>query len=207
MFYFCSVSAVDPRVAMLAEMREPAFRLGMTFAAESERAQDIDRKIEFFHLFDRCGFAVRVSIALELRLERTPAARPEPREPATDRETLVDREDLADRDPPDRYEPEYDRERDRETERASFPLLLRTLEGVVADAATLPGPEPADLPTLRDLIAHAKAQTPAAPKPAPTLRSRLASAGAAPTPPPTKRPASNVGQILAARRATGPPRR
>jgi len=206
-FYFCSVTAAaDPRLAMLAEMREPAFRLGMAFAAEAERATDIDRKIAFFHLFDRCGFAVRVGIALELRLERMPAARPEAREPATDREALIDREDLADHDPPDRldrYEPEYDRERDRETERASFPILIRALEGVVADAVKLPGPPPAELLTLRELLAKVKAQPPAGL--APARKARRAAVGAT-LAPPTRHLASNVGQILAARRATGPPR-
>jgi hypothetical protein len=206
----------DPRVAMLAAMREPAFRLGMAFAAEAERAEDIDRKIAFFQLFDRCGFAVRVGIALELRLERMPTARPQPREAASDREDLRDRETLADHDPPDRadrrdpgYAPEYDRERDRERERASFPSLIRALDGVVAAAAALPGPEPADLATLRELLVRMKAGPPAsaASKVKPRPSARLAAAGAASARPPAPRLASNVGQVLAARRATGPPRR
>jgi hypothetical protein len=186
---------------MLAEMREPAFRLGMAFAAEAERAQDVSKKIEFFHLFDRCGFAVRVSIALELRLERTFAVRPEPREPASDREILVDHEDLADRDPPHGYEPEYDRERDRESERASLPILLRALEGVVADATNLPGPPPAELLTLRELLAKVKAGPATA---RPQARARLAATPAARA---TRHQASNVGAVLAMRRATGPPPR
>jgi hypothetical protein len=199
--------AADPRAAMLAQMREPAFRLGMAFAAEAEAATDMAKKIEFFQLFDRCGFAVRVGIALELRLQRASAVRPEAREPMSDRENLVDREDLADRDPPEpRYEPEYDRERDRETERASLPVLLRTLDGVVADAASLPGPPRAELLTLRELLAKAKATPAAAAPKASGLRSRLAGAGAATAPPPARRPASNVAEVLAARRATGPPR-
>jgi hypothetical protein len=193
------MTAADPRVAMLAEMREPAFRLGMFFAAEAERATDMAKKIEFFQLFDRCGFCVRVGIALELRLERTPVAHPEPCEPVSDRE------DLADRDPPERperYEPEYDRERDRETERASLPILLRTLESVVADAAKLPGPPPAELLTLRELLAKVKAE----PAPgSPGSKSRLAASAAAPALPRQRRPASSVGVVLAARRATGPP--
>ena len=200
-------AAADPRLAMLAQMREPAFRLGMAFAAEAERAQDIAKKIEFFHLFDRCGFCVRVSIALELRLERTPTARPELREAASGREDLIDREELADRDPPersDRYEPEYDRERDRETERPSFSTLLKTLEGVCADAAALPGPERAELLTLRELLAKMKAEPPS---PRPSLKASLASSGAAPAVSSQRRPASNVAEVLAARRATGPPRR
>jgi hypothetical protein len=204
------MTAADPRVAMLAQMREPAYRLGMAFAAEAERADDMAKKIEFFQLFDRCGFAVRVGIALELRLQRAPAVRPEAREPISDRENLIDREDLADRDPPEpRYEPEYDRERDRETERASLPILLRTLHGVVADAVSLPGPPRAELLTLRELLAKAKAAPASVPPKASGLRSRLAGAGAgaATAPPPARRAASNVGEVLAARRATGPPRR
>jgi hypothetical protein len=203
------MSAADPRVAMLAEMREPAFRLGMAFAAEAERACDMARKIEFFHLFDRCGFAVRVGIALELRLERTPAARAAPREPASDREDLRDRETLAERDEADddrglRYEPEYERE--RETERASFPILIRALEGVVAEAAELPGPPPAELITLRELLAKAKAAPPAPRAPGPRLKACPGGVETAVGPPP-RRPASNVAEVLAARRATGPPRR
>jgi hypothetical protein len=194
------MTAADPRVAMLALMREPACRLGMAFAAEAERAANVATKIEFFQHFDRCFFSVRVAIGLELRLER--AARAAPREPASDRENLVDR------DPPDysdRYEPEYDRERDRERERASFPTLIRTLDGVVADAASLPGPEPADLPTLRELLAKMKSTpAPSASEPRPNLRARLADSSVAPAIA-TRRPASNVGEILAARRATGPP--
>jgi hypothetical protein len=200
------MSAADPRVATLAEMSACAHRLGMAFAAEAEQAPDVARKVEFFQLFDRCFFSVRVAIGLELRLERNASARPEPREAASDRE------DLSDRDPPDgpeRYEPEYDRERDRETERASLPLLLRTLDGVVADAAKLPGPEPAELPTLRELLAHAKAApgTAVRPKRPETLRTRLSGSGAAMASSIAPRLASNVGEVLAARRATGPPRR
>jgi hypothetical protein len=203
------MTTADPRVAMLAEMREPAFRLGMAFAAEAERADDMAKKIEFFHLFDRCGFCVRVGIALELRLERPPAARPQSPEPATDRGDARDREDLADRDLPDRperCEPEYDRERDRETERASLPILLRTLEGVVADAAKLPGPPPAELLTLRELLAKVKAEpAPGSPKSS-SLRSRPAGSGAVEAASPARHLASNAGKVLAMRRATGPPR-
>ena len=195
------MTATDPRVAMLAEMREPAYRLGMAFAAEAEAAEGVDRKVEFFRLFDRCFFCVRVGIGLELRLERSPAAARPEREPATDREALIDREDLSDRDPPDRDEPELDRERDRETERASLPILLKTLEGVVADAASLPGPPPAELLTLRELLAKVKAQPPA-----PRPKARLAVSAPAVTVP-ARRPASNVGDVLAMRRATGPPHR
>src|SRR5690242_7513138 len=94
-----TMAAADPRIATLAEMRESAYRLGMAFGGEAERAADMAKKVEFCQLFDRCFFSVRVAIALEMRLERTLAARAE-REAAFDRENLGDREDLADRDPP-----------------------------------------------------------------------------------------------------------
>jgi hypothetical protein len=194
------MSAADPRVVMLAELREPAFRLGMAFAAEAERAADVATKVEFVQLFHRCFFSVRVAIGLELRLERTPAVRPEPREAASDWE------DLCDRDPPDRsdrYEPDYDRERDRETERASFPILVRALDGVVAGAGKITGPEPAELPTLRDLLAKVKSGPPPASRP--TMKARLTGTGGAPGLAPARRPASNVAEVLAARRSRGPP--
>ncbi len=182
----------DPRAQQLSDMADCAYRLGMAFGAVAETAQGTDQWLPYFNAFDRCFFSVRVSIALQLRLGRTPA---EPREAETDREALIDRADPSER------ETGYDeRDRDRETERASLPILLRTLDGVVADAENLPGPEPAELLTLRELLAHAKA----APSSAPSLKSRLTGSGAAPPP---RSPASNVGQVLATRRATGPPRR
>ena len=193
----------DPRCRQLSDMADCAYRLGMAFGAAAEKAQGTDDRLRYFNAFDRCFFSMRVSIALQLRLKRAPA---EPREAASDREDLIDRPDPPETDS-EREERYDERDRDRETERASLPILLRTLEGVVADAEQLPGPEPAELPTLRELIAHAKA-TPAAPRTAQSLRSRLTGSGAATAPPaPTRNPASNVGQILAARRATGPPRR
>jgi hypothetical protein len=192
------MTATDPRSRQLSEMAECAYRLGMAFGRAAEKAEGTDQWLTWFNAFDRCFFAVRVSTALELRLNRTPA---EPREAETDRETLIER------DPPEREDRYDERDRDRETERASLPILLRTLEGVVADAEMLPGPAPAELITLRELIAHAKA----APEATPNLRSRLTGSGAAMAPPATPHLTSNVGQILAARRApsraTGPPRR
>jgi hypothetical protein len=203
------MAAADPRIATLAEMREHAQRLGLAFAAEAERASDMARKLEVFEAFDRCFFSVRVAIALELRLERAVVAR-FGRESMSDREALADRDALSDRDPPERGEVERytERDRDRETERASFPILIRTLERVAADAAALPGPEPAALPSLRELLAQVKAAPPTA-APAPSLRKRLAGSGAsaAAAPAAQRRPASNVAEVLAARRATGPPRR
>jgi len=210
--------AADTRSRELSDMAGCAYRLGMAFGAASEQAQGTDAWLTWFNAFDRCFFAVRVATALQLRLNRAPA---EPREAATDRETLIDRPDPPETAEPETGDPETggrardrddERDRDRETERASLPILLRTLEGVVADAETLPAAEPAELLTLRELIAHAKA----APSPAPSgtaqsLRSRLTGSGAAMAPPQRPHLASNVGQILAARRApngaTGPPRR
>ena len=204
------MTSTDPRSRQLSEMAECAYRLGMAFGAATEKAQGTDGWLAYFNAFDRCFFAVRVATALELRLNRTPA---EPREAAADREALIDRAD-----PPETPESETDghdrdrgydeRDRDRETERASLPILLRTLEGVAADAETLPAAEPAELLTLRELIAHAKAApSPAQTETAQNLRSRLTGSGAALAPPPRPHLASNVGQVLAARRATGPPRR
>lgn len=196
------MTSADPRSRQLSDMAECAYRLGMAFGAAAEKAQGTDQWLRYFNAFDRCFFAVRVSTALELRLGRAPA---EPREAESDRENLIDRADPPETEPPERYD---ERDRDRETERASLPTLLRTLEGVVADAETLPGPAPAELVTLRELIAHAKAApSPAAPRTAQSLRSRLSGSGAAAALPPRPHLASNVGQILAARRATGPPRR
>lgn len=208
------MTTTDPRSRQLSEMAECAYRLGMAFGAATEKAQGTDGWLAYFNAFDRCFFAMRVATALQLRLNRTLA---EPHEAATDREALIDRPD-----PPETPGPETDgrerdrgddeRDRDRETERASLPILLRTLEGVAADAENLPGAEPAELLTLRELIAHAKAApSPAASETAQSLRSRLTGSAAAPAPSPRPHLASNVGQILAARhapsRATGPPRR
>jgi hypothetical protein len=202
------MTATDPRSRQLSEMAQCAYRLGMAFGAAAEQAQGTDGWLAYFNAFDRCFFAVRVATALQLRLDRAPA---EPREAATDRESLSERLD-PETDGGDRDRGYDERDRDRESERASLPVLLRTLEGVAADAQALPCAEPAELLTLRELIAHAKA----APAPAPSeaaqsLRSRLTGSGAAPAPPPKPHLASNVGQILAARRApsraTGPPRR
>jgi hypothetical protein len=152
---------------------------------------------------------VRVATALQLRLDRTPA---EPREASTDRETLIDRPDPLETERHERDRGYDERDRDRETERASLPILLRTLEDVVADAEALPGPAPAERLTLRDLIAQARAApSPAASDTAQSRRSRLTGSGAALAPPHKPHLASNVGQILAARRApsraTGPPGR
>lgn len=201
------MTSPDPRSRQLSDMADCAYRLGVAFGAAAETALGTDRWLPFFNAFDRCFFSIRVSTALELRLRRTPA---EPREAASDREELIERPDPPETEDRDRGHDARERDRDRETERASLPILLRALEAVVADAAALPDPKPAELLTLRELLAHAKAEpgpTPAAPTSAQSLRARLAGSVAATAPPPTRHPASNVGQVLAARRATGPPRR
>jgi len=181
------MSAADP-LQQLAEMRASAFRLGQAFAAGAEVAQDLDRKLQLFDAFHRSFASVRLAIVLELRLKKGLPA---------DRE--AERAEPPERDPPEHDRPERldytERDRDRETERASLPLLLRTLERVATDAETLlPGPPPAELPSLRELLARVKATAPSGPP----LRTRLA--GSATT------------QVLARpsdgpppRRATGPP--
>lgn len=149
---------------------------------------------------------MRVAIGLELRLRRTPAVAPG--------DALAADEDLTGRADPlegERSERgrEADRDREREAEPASLPVLLRTLTGVVADAAALPGPEPAALPTLRELLAHvAPGPLPTAPPTPPRadLRARLAGSATALTLQRATRPAG-VPSGLAVRRATGPPRR
>jgi hypothetical protein len=193
------MTVTDPRSQQLSDMADCAYRLGMAFGAAAESAQGTDVWLPYFNAFDRCFFSVRVATALQLRLAHAPA---EPREAASDRKTLIERPNPPETEDHDRDRDPDDRDRDRETERASLPILLRTLEGVVADTATLPDPKPAELLTLRELLAHAKAE----PRPAAqSLRARLAGSGAATAPPP-RSPASNVAQVLAARRATGPPR-
>jgi hypothetical protein len=207
------MTAADPRSVMLSELSQCAYRLGLAFGHEAESAEGMARKLEYFRLFDRCFFAVRVATALELRLRRTPAAG----------EAFAERDDVSDRADPsederadsgtslerERLEDTRERDREREAEPSSLPVLLRTLDGVAADAAALPGPEPAALPTLRELLAHVAPEPP--PTPPPThprtdLRARLAGSGAAVTLQLAPRPAKFPGG-LAVRRATGPPRR
>src|SRR5258707_2047323 len=85
------MAIADPRSDMLSELSECAYRLGVAFGHEAEGAEDWARKLEYFRLFDRCFFAVRVATALELRLRRTAAG-----------EAFVERDDVGDRaDPPE----------------------------------------------------------------------------------------------------------
>ncbi len=196
---------------MLFELSQCAYRLGLAFGQEAERAEDAAHRLEYFRLFDRCFFAVRVATALELRLRRTTATAPG--EAFVEREEdLDDRADPLESERPERHE-DADREREREAEPASLPVLLRTLDGVAADAAALPGPEPAALPTLRELLAHVAPDPPPTPpptRPRTDLRARLAGSGAAVTLQLAPRPPGLSGGSpggLAVRRATGPPRR
>jgi hypothetical protein len=217
---FVLMNATDPRVAMLAQMGACAYRLGLAFAAEAERARTTADSLQYVHLFDRCFFAVRVGIALELRLRRE-AGR------GASGADSQDREDSAERDPPEdeRAErPEHEgserlnhteRDRDREAERASLPLLLGALEGVAADAAALPGPPPAALPTLRELLVRFSSDLVSAPRPGErqALRARLTgsatafaagpAAGGAATLSAPRPPV--VGATSRPNRATGPP--
>ena len=185
-----------PPVEMLDALTQCAYRLGRRFAAEAERSQG-KAMLEACERFDRCFFSVRMGIALKLRLSRAPP---------------VYREAESEREPTERERSDHhaaaeplERERDRETERASVPLLLNALEAVAADAASLPGPAPAALLSLRELLAtfssapsSAPARTPitAPPRPSGDLRTRLtASSASILTIPPPRR------------HATGPPRR
>lgn len=213
--------ATDPRIQQLDELSQYAYRLGCVFGAAAERAEDPGRQLEYVQLFDRCFFSVRVAIALELRLRREPlASRPASRVGREDLSIHVERDpserepredDAAGRDAPERFA-ERDRERERET--ASLPLLLRTLSAVVTDAATLPGPEPSALPSLRELLARITSvptgETPITPRPIPRpsgtgLRARLAGSTTAPVMTLPSRARPPAGFALPARRATGPP--
>lgn len=225
------MSAADPRQQMLSEMGECAYRLGKVFGAEAERAGTHERRLEYYQLFDRCFFAVRMSVALGLRLRR--AARAEGRDgayaEARERETAEC--ETGERDPVERDAPETERldayvetegERDREREPVSLPLFLNSLAGIAADASALPGPEPAALPSLRELLARVKSDTAPTPGPAAkpransALRARLA--GSATTPAfafaaAAPRLSGRASPSLAppslaplGRRATGPPR-
>ena len=207
------MSTPDPRIARLSELSACACRLGLAFGEAAERAPNAAGMAEYFRLFDRCFFSVRVATALELRLAHAPA---EPRPQASrqdpgDRQDLADRGDPSDAERPERNEDFRERDRDREVEPASLPVLLRTLGQVVVDAAMLPGPEPAALPTLRELLAHMTPNSPGdRPPPKAGLRARLAGSGAvsalklAPAP---SAPPPALGGASPLRRATGPPRR
>ena len=100
--------------------------------------------MEVFHGFDRCFFAVRMAIGLEMRLGRAPTAPVE----------RVERERAEALERPERPDCETERDRERDREPVSLSVFLRTLNKIVDDASALPGPPPADLPTRRELLAR-----------------------------------------------------
>jgi hypothetical protein len=195
----------------LDEMRQAAFGLGMSFAQAGMAEDDIDRKLRLFDAYHRSFASVRLSIALAMRLRQearlalradAPPADSESAEQEVERDEAPEPADHAGR--PERYD---ERDRDRETERASLPLLLRTLEQVADDARALT-PQAAELPTLHELLDRVRAQpAPAKPAAAPTqaasaLRTRLSGGTAALTlAAPVIRPLPG----LPLRRSTGPP--
>lgn len=190
---------------MLAQMSACAYRLGVRYAKAAEGAEDWKRELELFNLFDRCFFAVRVSIALELRLERERRLGPrEGREAGGEAEAL-DATLEAERAEPDDSRPERERldaDREREREPATFPVLLKTLQGVAAEAAALPGP--GELPTLQDILARVTAAPSAGPPSKPEaapLRDRLAGSAAVTVATLPPRPSPS----LPGHRPTGPP--
>ena len=197
------MTTAAPSSQMLDALTQCAYRLGLAFGAEAEREKMSAKGLEYFHLFDRCFFSVRVSIGLQLRLrqaERTSSTELEELRECAD-STERDTQTTRDRDP-------IERERDREVEPASISVFLKTLQGVAADAANLPGPPHSALPTLQELLAQITSAPAPPAKPAVGLRARLATSATAPTltlPPATgpKRPTL----VVPLHRATGPPRR
>ena len=176
----------------LAGMRNVAFRLGMAFGGEAERVSDIDRKLKLFEAFHQCFASVRLAIALDLRLKKTPAQPTEAQERESERDEAPDWNERPERSDALRYT-----ERDRETERASFPRLLRTLKGVLSDAEQLL-PDAPEVPQLRGLLAKARPEpTLIRPPPSRDLRSRLAGSTTTLTRPGLRAPPPH--------RSTGPP--
>ena len=207
MFYLCSMQA---EAAQLDQMREVAFRLGMSFGQAALAEDDLDRKLTLFDAYQRSFASVRLSIALKMRLEREArlSRRVEVERPETER-LDVERPEAAERpERPERPERYNERDRDRETEPASFPVLLRTLSRVADDAQALL-PQAAELPALRELLDRVKARPDPAMPPrgsaAAPLRSRLSGGTATLTlaPPPPRHGLSAVPS----RQSTGPPRR
>ncbi|WP_430425199.1 hypothetical protein [Phenylobacterium sp.] len=203
---------MNAETRQLEDMRQAAFGLGMSFAEAAQVEDDLDRKLRLFDAYSRSFASVRLSIALAMRLRQEARLALRADAPQTEIEREVERDerpepsDCAQR--PERYD---ERDRDRETERASLPLLLRTLEQVADDARALT-PQAAELPTLHELLDRVRAQ-PAAAKPAAApaqaasaLRTRLSGGTAALTlAPPAIRPSGLPGLPL--RRSTGPPHR
>jgi hypothetical protein len=193
----------------LDDMREAAYGLGMAFARAAEAEGDLDRKLQLFDAFHRSFASVRLSIALAMRLRREAQA---PARVETERDERDEERDeaLERSDAPERAERYDERDRDRESERASLPLLLRTLERVADDAQALM-PQAAELPTLRELLDRVRAEPaapapPAAPPSSGALRTRLSGGTAALTLLPKSGPSGLPGRPGApSRRSTGPP--
>lgn len=202
MFYVCSVSDPVPSSLQLDELTQVAYRLGKAFGQAAEQAETHERRLELFSAFDRAFFSVRVGIALQLRLRREAAV---PAERETERED--ERAEPLELDPAEAGERYTERDRDRDVERASFPVFLRTLEGVADAAARLPGPPPAELPTLRELLAQvapAPEFAAARARPQAALRARLTGSAASVRLAPSTAGRAPPG-ALGRRRATGPP--
>ncbi|MBI1196933.1 MAG: hypothetical protein GC203_03645 [Phenylobacterium sp.] len=205
----------------LSDLSQCAYALGMAFGRQAEAAEDDERRLRFYELFERCFHGYRVAVALKLRLAH-----------AAPRIAASDAEDLRDRDPPDREAPNHEasdheapdrdpRERieyDRDREAASLPILIKTLDGVAAGAEGLPGPHRAELPTLRELLARMAASPPALRPPAakPPHRETASEAAVAVLARPRTAPAPIRSRLLLGaapaippprRRATGPPPR
>lgn len=190
-------------------MSQCAHRLGMAFAAEAQRSEAIERRLEYFQLFERCFFAVPVATALRLRLRRAPAAWPMPA--AQGRPSDSPEREGSEREGLERETAERaDQERDREVERATLPILLRTLEGVAADASRLPGSQPAALPALRQLLASVRAPSAPPRRSGEGLRARLAGSATFQTltvPPAASQRPGGSPPGFASRPTTGPPPR
>ena len=181
------MSADDPAFGQLLELGDCAYRLGKTFAEQAEHAVAVSEKVEFYRLFERCFFSVRMAISLRMRLRRLTAIEAIPRPETHHSET-----ERPETERPDWRETE--REREREREPASLPLLLRTLNRVADDAAALPGPVPAELPTLRELLAGVARQSVATARPVPVVQPVGGSPFERPRPatPPSERPFRNA---------------
>lgn len=159
---------------------------------------------------------MRVALALKLRLlqaTRAASGTAHLRDETREADEAHERGDPPETERPDRADSLRERpdgDRDRESERTSLPLLMKTLRGVAADAAARPGPAPAELPALTALLARATGAQGPAIRSTP-LRSRLSGTTVLPmaTTSPWAEPATGAFaiQALRPRAATGPPRR
>jgi hypothetical protein len=131
--------------------------MARTYVARAEQCEaDGNREegVRWFEFFERGFFAFRIGLAIKMRLAR------EARSVLRQRDDEGrERPERLETERPDRPEGEErleytERDRDRDTERASFPLLLKTLNGLVADAEAMPGPQPAELLSLKELLAQ-----------------------------------------------------